>query len=290
MRITGTHGEREESERQAAPAATVTMLEPGAIFGEQEFLEGSRYSHTVTASDKQLICVGFDEDMLRVLQASMSKVIRRSEAAGQPLEKASIARLDDVKITCLLGTGGYGTVKMARHKGTGMLYAVKELHKGKVIAKRQSERVCVERKMLAQCDHPFIIELAAAFQDASTLYLLMELILGGEFHGLLSRRRRLTEKDATFYAATVAVTLEYLHDRRIAYRDLKPENLLIDQQGYLKLVDFGFAKIVDDKTWTLCGTPEYIAPEMILRKGHDCRVDWWSVGVLLYEVCVLSKS
>ena len=100
----------------------------------------------------------------------------------------------------------------------------------------------------------------------------------------MATRGRLYEPEAAFYTANVTCALEYLHRRNIAYRDLKPENLMLDVDGYLKVVDFGFAKVVEDRTFTVCGTPEYLAPETIRRAGHTCTVDWWAMGVLLYEL------
>lgn len=149
----------------------------------------------------------------------------------------------------------------------------------------QVEFVCRERDLLSSCAHPFIIGLLGSFQTPLHLHLLMEVAPGGELYSLLARRQRLSELETTLYAGMTFSTLEYLHDRYIVYRDLKPENLLFDGRGYLKLVDFGFSKKIPpgEKTFTLCGTPEYIAPEQVLRKGHDCRADCWALGVLIYE-------
>ena len=113
--------------------------------------------------------------------------------------------------------------------------------------------------------------------------MLMELALGGELFSILRERVRFDEKQSCFYAACVQSAFAYLHDSKIVYRDLKPENLLFDSEGYLKVVDFGFAKKIVDRTWTLCGTPEYLAPEIITNKGHSLPVDWWAFGILIYE-------
>jgi len=118
------------------------------------------------------------------------------------------------------------------------------------------------------------------------LYILSDYLPGGELFTVLRAQHKFLDPVAGFYAAIVTSVFEFLHDRKIAYRDLKPENLLFDSQGYLKLVDFGFAKEVITKTWTLCGTPEYLAPEIILNKGHDCGSDWWALGILTYEMLV----
>ena len=122
------------------------------------------------------------------------------------------------------------------------------------------------------------------FQDRTRLYLLIEYVPGGELFSYLRGEGRLPDATAKFYAAEIVLAFAHLHLTNIAYRDLKPENLLITASGHLKITDFGFAKIVEDRTWTLCGTPEYLAPEIIQSKGHNKSVDWWALGVLIYEM------
>jgi len=135
-------------------------------------------------------------------------------------------------------------------------------------------------------DHPFIIKFDGFTQDDKLIYLSLELINGGELFTYLRGVGKFQINQALFYCAQVVSWFEYLHSKNIIYRDLKPENILIDKTGYLKLTDFGFAKIVEGRTYTLCGTPEYLAPEIILNKGHGKPVDWWTTGVLLYEMLV----
>ena len=136
------------------------------------------------------------------------------------------------------------------------------------------EHVINEKKIMAMCDHPFILGLEAWYQDEEELYLLVELALGGELFSTLRDSGKFDESTARFYGACVADGFIYLHDRKIVYRDLKPENVLFDPDGYIKIIDFGFSKIVNDRTFTLCGTPEYLSPEMIQNKGHNGSVDW----------------
>jgi serine/threonine protein kinase len=132
--------------------------------------------------------------------------------------------------------------------------------------------------------HPFILTLHGAFKDEHTIYFVLELLQGGELFTHLRNRGKLCELDAKFYAAQVLIAFGHMHSKKIAYRDLKPENLVLDTDGYLKVVDFGLAKIVDCKTWTLCGTPDYLAPEIILNEGHNQAVDYWALGVLIFEM------
>jgi serine/threonine protein kinase len=130
------------------------------------------------------------------------------------------------------------------------------------------------------------VDLFATFQDDLNVYMLMSYVPGGELFTHLRRAQRFTPDVTRFYLATIILALKYLHSFNIIYRDLKPENLLLDSRGYLRLTDFGFAKIVDDRTWTLCGTPEYLAPEIIQSDGHGKAADWWACGVLCYEMLV----
>jgi len=130
----------------------------------------------------------------------------------------------------------------------------------------------------------FIVKLYATFQDPENLYFLLEYVPGGELFSYIRKRGGLNNDIVKFYASEIILAIRYLHSLNIAHRDLKPENLLLTADGHLKLTDFGFAKIITDKTWTMCGTPEYIAPEVILSKGHDKTVDWWSLGILIYEM------
>ena len=163
-------------------------------------------------------------------------------------------------------------------------YALKILKKSEVIYLKQVEHVKTEKKLLEEISHPFIVNLLGAYQDDKTLYLMMEYIIGGEFFSHLRKAGRFPNDTSRFYAGQITLTFEYLHSLMILYRDLKPENLLLDRDGNCKVTDFGFAKKVEYRTWTLCGTPEYLAPEIILSKGHGKAVDWWALGILMYEM------
>lgn len=122
------------------------------------------------------------------------------------------------------------------------------------------------------------------FQTQSHVFMLLDYACGGELFSLLRREGRFSNDVALFFATEIVLAFEYLHSMDIAYRDLKPENLLVDQDGHVKITDFGFAKVVKDRTFTLCGTPEYLAPEIIESKGHSMFVDWWALGVLIFEM------
>jgi serine/threonine protein kinase len=192
--------------------------------------------------------------------------------------------LDDFTLGVTLGTGSFGRVRLATKTADNTVWAIKMLKKSEVIRLQQVEHMLSEKSILMEIDHPFIVNCAAAFQDPAYLYLSLEFVVGGEFFTHLRKAGRLDNNASKFYCAQIALIFEYLHGLDIIYRDLKPENLLLDQQGYLKITDFGFAKKVTFKTYTLCGTPEYIAPEVLLNKGHGKGVDWWTLGILTYEM------
>ncbi|ORY46462.1 kinase-like protein [Rhizoclosmatium globosum] len=192
--------------------------------------------------------------------------------------------LSDFHIDRTLGTGSFGRVHLVRLKSTGNFYAMKVLIKHEVVKMKQVEHTINERDILMRLDYPFLVELLGTMQDASNLYFVLEFVQGGELFTFLRRSGRFRNNVALFYAGEVILAFEYLHNRDIIYRDLKPENLLIDSEGHIKITDFGFAKEVPDVTWTLCGTPDYLAPEIIQSKGYGRAVDWWALGILIYEM------
>ena len=153
-----------------------------------------------------------------------------------------------------------------------------------ILKSKQADHIANEIKILSMINHPFVINFEGFAQDEKYLYLALELINGGELFTYLRGIGRFPVEQARLYIAQIISIFEYLHSKDIIYRDLKPENILIHKIGYLKLTDFGFAKVVEGRTYTLCGTPEYLAPEIILNKGHGKPVDWWTCGILLYEM------
>lgn len=158
------------------------------------------------------------------------------------------------------------------------------MKKSRIVRLNQLEHIQNEVRILSRLRCPFVNELYAVFQDDNCLYLLLEYIPGGELFSHLRSRRKFDLSLYQFYTVEVACALKYMHDLRIAYRDIKPENILLSKDGHIRLTDFGFAKIVEDRTFTLCGTPEYLAPETIQGTGHGTSVDWWALGVLLFEM------
>ncbi|KAF6225047.1 hypothetical protein HO133_010242 [Letharia lupina] len=192
--------------------------------------------------------------------------------------------LTDFTLKRTLGTGSFGRVHLVQSNHNQRFYAVKVLKKAQVVKMKQVEHTIDERKMLQKVKHAFLVTLWGTFQDSKNLYMVMDFVEGGELFSLLRKSQRFPNPVAKFYAAEVTLALDYLHAQGIIYRDLKPENLLLDRHGHLKITDFGFAKEVPDITWTLCGTPDYLAPEVVASKGYNKSVDWWSLGILIFEM------
>ena len=203
------------------------------------------------------------------------------------------ATYDDFTSLETLNWGGtFGPVILVKHNSSGKLYTMKILSQRKVVKLKLAERVVREKRLLQAVSHPFILGLDFHFKDNANLYLVQEYFPGsGEIPGnhylftcLRCRAGRFQEKVTRFYAAQIVLALEYLHSLDVIFRNLKPENLILDRRGYLKITGFQFAKRVKGRTWTLCGTPEYLAPEIILSRGHGKAVDWWTLGAELQNV------
>ncbi|CAN8100145.1 unnamed protein product [Discula destructiva] len=237
---------------------------------------------------------------------SASRSLDKSQAAGgtgaigascEPFSMSRKLKPDDFARVRTLGTGTFARVCLVRlqepqnEAERNKVFALKMLRKTEVIKLKQIDHVRHERAILRDVSgHPYITNLMASFSDRDFLYLLLDYVPGGELFSYLRKFRRFDENMARFYAAEIVLVLEFLHEQQggVAYRDLKPENLLLDAEGHIRLVDFGFAKRLGNRdgateTYTLCGTPEYLAPEVIHNKGHTTAVDWWALGILIYE-------
>jgi len=208
-----------------------------------------------------------------------------SEGYDKTVENRKKYSLDDFELLETLGTGTFGRVFLCKEKKVeSNFYAMKVLKKVEIVRLKQVEHINSEKQILCQVQCPFIVDLFCTFQDDLNIYMLLEYIIGGEVFSHLRKAGRFPNETTRFYAAEIVLAVEYLHSLDIIYRDLKPENLLLDIQGHIKITDFGFAKKVEDRTWTLCGTPEYLAPEIIQSKGHGKAVDWWALGILIFEM------
>jgi len=194
--------------------------------------------------------------------------------------------IKDFQMQRTLGCGSFGRVKYAMWKQDDKYYAVKFMKKAEIIKLKQVDHINNEKRLMAQIDHPFIVNMIGYAKDQHFVYIVMECITGGELFTHLRKARKFSDEQSKFYAAQVGDSFAHIHSKNIIHRDLKPENILLAPNGYSKLTDFGFAKIIEPgtRTYTLCGTPEYIAPEVLLNKGHGKPVDWWTLGILIYEM------
>ncbi|XP_063345377.1 cGMP-dependent protein kinase 2 isoform X1 [Pelmatolapia mariae] len=301
----------------------INTLQKGDYFGEKALISDDVRSANIIADENGVEClvidretfdqtVGTFNELQKYLQGYVATLDRDdkkrhakrsvSRHQSQPLSpdviqlkelvsKFSSSRpFDHLEVISTLGVGGFGRVELVRPlvkvKGEDVTFALKVIKKKHVVDNRQEEHIHSERRILAEARSPFVVKLYRTFKDNKYVYMLLEACLGGEVWSLLRDRGSFDEPAAKFCVGCVTEAFEYLHRKGVLYRDLKPENLILDSEGYIKLVDFGFAKKIrcGQKTWTFCGTPEYVAPEIILNKGHNFSVDFWSLGILVFEL------
>lgn len=289
----------------------VARLTSGQFFGEKALLsEDVRQATCIASTDAKCLTL-MREDFVRMLgnlQDLLNKDGKRPTTASQrgteEVESMDITEhsssstcfeLSDLEIRRTLGVGAFGRVKLVKVKpkkalmgegeNSSQTYALKCLSKRAIVDSGLQDHVVNEKVIMSELNHPFILTFHCAMQDDHNIYFLLEVLLGGELFRTLRQEGQFSESWSRFYAASVMLAFCQIHSRKIAYRDLKPENLVMDEHGYLKIVDFGLAKKLEGgKTWTLCGTPDYLAPEVILNEGHDWAVDYWALGVLIYEM------
>ena len=195
--------------------------------------------------------------------------------------------MDDFELLKVVGKGSFGKVMQVQKKDTHRIYALKTIRKAHIISRSEVAHTLAERSVLAQINNPFIVPLKFTFQSPEKLYFVLAFVNGGELFHHLQKEQRFDVNRARFYTAELLCALECLHGFNVIYRDLKPENILLDYQGHIALCDFGLCKLDmkdEDRTNTFCGTPEYLAPELLMGKGYNKTVDWWTLGVLLYEM------
>jgi len=186
----------------------------------------------------------------------------------------------------VVGKGSFGKVMQVRKKDDDKIYAMKVLRKEAIVARKQVAHTMAERNILKKIHHPFIVSLHYAFQTDEKLYMILDYVNGGELFFHLKKEGKFSEPRVRFYVAEISAALQHLHSLDIVYRDLKPENILLDADGHIRITDFGLSKEInpDEGTVTFCGTPEYLAPEVLKGQPHGTAVDWWSLGTLMYEM------
>ena len=286
------------------------VLKEGDIFGEDSLLPDKNMkfggAKGGTKYREETVEVVSDEAILgRLTLANIDSVVldlhrlgckrrrdRKDPKKGglhSSLSEPRPESLGELEFHQLFGAGTFGRVWIVSKRGGGnkTAYALKIQSKRELLDQRQASSALRERTVMSKLDHPFVCRLVNTFQDDACIYMLQSLIQGGELLNLIQGGEMhggLPEIATKFYAAGILEGLTYMHRRHIVYRDLKPENVLLDSDGYPVIIDFGFSKVITDKTYTFCGTPLYIAPEIVLAKGHDRGVDYWALGCLIYEM------
>lgn len=289
--------ELKEQNPDIAPDAEGQMVVnhsgPMGYFGERALLTKEKRAATVVTIVPTTL-LKLDHEAFTLLLGPLSDILNHNlgkyeQPISETLADDSVAMEDisfeKLEVIGTLGKGSFGHVQLVKHKDTGTTYALKGVMKQQIVLTRQQMHIISEKQVMMRLKHPCLVRLYCTYKTQDMLYFLLNPVMGGELFSLLRNRHLFPETTSIFYAGCVVLAFEYMHHKDIVYRDLKPENLLLDDEGYIKVTDFGFAKRIGNaKTWTLCGTPDYLAPEIVSGRGHGKGVDWWTLGVLIYEM------
>lgn len=267
----------------------------GDFFGERALQTKEPRAATITCTMDDTMCLVLPEKEFRELLGPLEDIMNRNieeynkpadqrDIFGRENQEEDICPLEDFKTIGVLGKGAFGTVTLVVDPNTGNSFALKAIRKIQIVELGQQTHITNEKSVMQMLNSKFLVNLRKTYKDTWKIYFLLDVCLGGELFTVLRKMRSFDEPTARFFAACVIEAFDYMHSLNVIYRDLKPENLVLDSKGYLKVTDFGFAKVVVNKTFTLCGTPDYLAPEIVTGQGHGKGVDWWTLGVLIYEM------
>eukprot|EP00942_MAST-04A_sp_MAST-4A-sp1_P012094 g12094.t1 len=251
-------------------------MEAGDYFGETALVTNDVRTASVIASSDKVECAGIDRETFEELLGTYNqfKTLKKGEVIKGTLNKTvPHMELKELK-------------ELAKSKE---VYALKKMQKQAIVDAEMQLMIVNEKNFLVEMSSPFVLAAKGTASDTNNVYIVLEFLQGGDLFGLLEQKGIFNDKYARFYIACTVMALSYVHSRDIAFRDLKLENLVLDGKGYCKLVDFGLAKRVPNRTFTVCGSPRYCAPEMVTNKGHNYAVDYWALGIILYE-CLFAES
>ena len=247
-------------------------------FGERALLTNEVRSASVIAKgDVELYCLDKDN-----FKANLSNLMLDYLNISLYLHDETVT-LKDLLFIKEIGKGNYGSVSLVMNKKTKFPYAIKAICKNLIIKDDLAENILLEKNIILKIDHPFIVKLVKSLKDENNIYFLLEYVKGKELFEVIRDIGYLSKEQTNFYIASIMTAINYLHERKIIYRDIKPENIMVIKNGYLKLIDFGTAKEIEDRTKTIIGTPHYMAPEVILGREYSFPVDFWSISICMYE-------
>jgi len=279
----------------AVKATLASLPEKAVVFGELALLNNEPRQATIKVTSDSAKALYVDRKTFDMLLGPLEEIKKRGKTGAAEVKKADagaagktqfgVIQRKNLTPLGLLGCGGFGAVELVEDQTTKETYALKSLSKGYVLQSGMQTSVISEKNVQLMCDSVFVVKLYETYNEPQKLLLLLELALGGELYATYERKGfHGKEAHAQFYVAGTTLAFAHLHERKIVFRDLKPENLLLNEKGQIKLTDMGLAKVTFGKTYTTCGTPDYFAPELIESKGHSHAVDWWCLGILTFEL------
>ena len=256
----------------------IRTLNEKEYFGERALFFNEKRSATIRAVGEVILFSISKEDFEKNIKGNM-----KEHLMNRLYLQDNLVELKDLLFKMKLGSGNYGDVCLVRNKKNKFPYAIKSISRNQINTDQLHLNLELERSILLKIDHPFIVKLVKSLKDEKNIYFLMEYIKGKELFDVIRDIGLLTKSQTQFYSASLMLAIDYLHERKFIFRDIKPENVIVIQNGYIKLIDFGTAKEIVDRTNTIIGTPHYMAPEVILGEGYSFQVDIWSIAICMYE-------